>query len=368
MSQGMSTQSAPATFSFMKLPSDIRQHFYAMILPRQEVPMTSGEWVGTIGGVPSQFISILRLNKQISDEARKVFYGSAAFTITISDEEIKFLNNTREARHFLPFPSISSMQYIKNWQLDLRLKYNADLLCGDGNRTEEGLLTASVELAKISDLQTLKVTIPCLCADGDVTPVHQIYTAVSRTMAPLRRLRFKGDVRFFAAPPLKGDIAQSNKHASPVTQCQRPECLAFANSFIKTKAIMQSTIPPSPLSPRQTKWLGLKKEATSVLGWIPSVRFALSLVWRAMGSSKAEFAQTAEMCHQAIMKEFDAQLRDGRYRNYRSYRKWGIPESEWGEMQALSTGKRDHEIMARNGRFGEAAMHAAFENPSATFR
>ncbi|KAL8901057.1 MAG: hypothetical protein Q9207_005393 [Kuettlingeria erythrocarpa] len=139
-----SIESSPKAFPFFKLPFEIRQWIYTLALPRQDIPIRSDEWVDQIGGVPNQCMNVLLANKQISDEAHALLYGSNTFTIAIDECDTKFLHFTQQTHGFTPFPSLKLIQYVKNWQLDLRHFYRSQR--GNGY-VEEKLLAASAELA-----------------------------------------------------------------------------------------------------------------------------------------------------------------------------------------------------------------------------
>ncbi|KAI4195289.1 MAG: hypothetical protein LQ346_003492 [Caloplaca aetnensis] len=315
-------ESPSKIFPFLKLPFEIRQLIYASALPRQDIPIRSGEWVDQIEGVPNQCMNILLANKQISDEAHAVLYGSNTFTIEIEQCDTNFLHVTQQTHDFIPFPSMRLVHYVKNWQLDLRDFHHSQR---NNGYVEEKLLAASAELALAAELQTLKIMLPCLCFKmGSTTPTCDVYHQVSSALDPLRRLRFKRGVRFIAGNQYPGWASQE-----PYAQCQKPECLGFANSFHKTRAIMEGDTVPSPFTSRQLWWFDLKEQVSKIVASQSGLDCALSRVWRGMAAPKAEFDENVKDCLGILRDEWDNQRRDGRLTCYRRYERKGIPEQNW---------------------------------------
>lgn len=227
--------------SFMALPIDIRRHLYRMVLPCQDVPMGSGDWA-KMTRIPNEFMNLLLTNKQVSDEARQVLYGSSSFTIAISAHGTGFLNSVELDRVFRPFKTVPPL--IKNWQLRVgfRSPCDMDTLDHDGRWIREGLLTVSAELAKVPDLRTLKVSIPCLCGlyDYDEVSTDDVYKALAFSLEPLQQLRFQGGVRFIARVSTgvpRQDLVVFHLYSSAKrnTQCKEPACLALASSLASKK-------------------------------------------------------------------------------------------------------------------------------------
>ncbi|KAI4166581.1 MAG: hypothetical protein LQ343_007935 [Gyalolechia ehrenbergii] len=324
MSLESDEQSQLTKFPFLQLPVDIRQYFYALVLPGQSFPMNTGRWA-EVCDIPSDFIAILRANKQISDEALQALYGGISSTVIITGEEMRSLKFYQDAKSFRPFVPMGNLQYMRNWQLALRFdaEYDSDLmpcsrlaphhdsqLATEQYYIREGVLSTTVVLAGVSDLQTLKLSFPCLCKKTHDTSVDRVTEAITFAMEPLQRLRFHGNVTFIAATP----IAEPSKYFEKVklaptpaanTQCQQPACLAFASSFDEIKSKLQDNTPRTTLTARQTQWLDVKHYAADTAPSTHRVRFALAGVWCAMeNKTDEEFAQTISMARWVIDDTF----------------------------------------------------------------
>lgn len=239
-------------FDFMRLPLELRRHFYGLVLPQQDVQRSSGQWANIVR-TPNEFMNLLLVNKQIHDEAQRVLYGLNSFTWIV--EADWHFTTTRAARGY---------SHIKHWQLVLRPEPEREL----EPHFRDGVLTSCAEIAKTPDLQTLKLVIPCLCqhverhrhcsvgAGGrqciNVEDMHNFFV---HGLAPLDQLRFKRDVQIIAAvgPPV--DRPQ---------QCQKPLCVSFVDSFESIRARLMGNSTPSRLTENQSRWLELKKWAAKV--------------------------------------------------------------------------------------------------------
>ncbi|KAL9003464.1 MAG: hypothetical protein Q9188_003665 [Gyalolechia gomerana] len=199
-----------------------------MLLPCQDFPLRSDLWANIVGN-PNVSMGLLRVNKQISDEAQEALYGSTTFTI-------------------------------------------GEICC----HIQEKILTASIELVKIPDLQTLKVSFACLCRkikNEEEPTADVIREAISTALEPLRQVCGKGKISFIAAKPYhfhymgEEKLAKNLEHPGAIgiaikpfanTQCQKPACIPFAKSFTELKGVLEATTTPSTLTPWQIQWLKLK--------------------------------------------------------------------------------------------------------------
>ena len=338
------------TLSLLGLPLEIRRKIYQLVLPCQNVPPQSASW-STIVGIPNPWMSLLLVNQQISGEAREVLYGDNAFTVAISTDEISFLRRSEIMKFFRPFKATHSICYIKNWQLDLQFdrSYDGDnharsmlaphlgsSLANDRYFIGEGLLGVSAVLAEqCTDLQTLNVRVPCLCHKEASTPIAEVQDAVTESLEPLKMLRFRGTVTFIAAPREEDtDVrtAGPRRWKTAGTQCQRPACVALADSFVGIKQLLRNqTLPPLSLTPREQQWLDLKQRAAKLLPKSePQLRAHLYGVWSAMVTETDEgFRSRVDVAVWWIDCQFNRQVTDGRYSRYSDFRGWGIPEEEW---------------------------------------
>ncbi len=88
---------------FLKMPIELRLRIYGYLLPHKPVqakpPFLNAEKAGSI----STCMSILRVNRQIHEEATGLLYGSGSFTIHLSTEGITMCNSlTPQASPFPP--------------------------------------------------------------------------------------------------------------------------------------------------------------------------------------------------------------------------------------------------------------------------
>ncbi|KAL8881267.1 MAG: hypothetical protein Q9198_001498 [Flavoplaca austrocitrina] len=238
-------------FSFLNFPYDIRNQVYTLLVPRQELPVNSNHWAARKIGHPRDLTNLLSVNKQVLDEVSKIFYGSSSITVTIDEQTTKVLKITQQTPEFLPFPSLSFLQDMKHWQIDLLgvdYKRLPKKVCDDG--VKEALFALSLELAKIGELLSLKVSVPCLCTDYHVGPGRDVYTPLNRTLEPLRRLRVRGNFSIILGHSCQDTRSLRNMGYSSHSfkECGKPDCLSVAASFQQIRAIIEGTTVPCPFS------------------------------------------------------------------------------------------------------------------------
>jgi hypothetical protein len=76
-------------FQFLELPLEIRQHIYDYLLPDQEVPIDAvPQWENDVGLhlVDCHIMSLVLVNRQISDEVQNELYGNRIFRMTLASE------------------------------------------------------------------------------------------------------------------------------------------------------------------------------------------------------------------------------------------------------------------------------------------
>lgn len=293
-------QSQVAQFPFLRLPVDIRRYFYTLVLRGPDAPTNAGGWTEA-SNIPKGFLGLLRVNKQISDEAMRVLYGTSS-TVTITSEVMAFREVYNDAKFFLPFKFKGMLQYMTNWQLALRFnpEYNSDPMpCSmqaphHNSRLaigqyyiRESVFSIAVILAEVSDLQNLKISFPCLCKKNEDTSVDRVREAISFALVPLRQLRFHTSVTFIAASPIDEpskpmDRVKNASASAANTQCQQPDCIAFVNSFDDIKTKLQDDTPRTTITARQKEWMELKLIAAFMTPDTPEVLFALACVWFAL--------------------------------------------------------------------------------------
>ncbi|KAL8735169.1 MAG: hypothetical protein Q9166_001045 [cf. Caloplaca sp. 2 TL-2023] len=334
MSSIPSTISAVTTTSmkptFTTLPPEVRRQLYAIVLPSQDIPMKTGGW-SKITNIPNEYMSLLRVNKQIFAEAQDVVYGCNSFTLTVSKEATYFLHNhLQEATDFRPFPKAPAIKNMKHWQVDLQFdpSYSSSLwgfhsmspylgspLRDSQYYIRESILAATVEIVKAKDLQTMKICFPCLCGVTEKKTKHvikEIRKAIASSIEPLQRLRFKCSVKFIASltPTVTVDRFDYNNYEPPLTllnsetsytQCQQPVCLQFAESFeFLRRTLTSKRVAPLQLTPVQKHWLGLKQYGSALYPIAePMQRWALFAVWCALENEDKIEEEIEDRCKSA---------------------------------------------------------------------
>ncbi|KAL8924522.1 MAG: hypothetical protein Q9208_003997 [Pyrenodesmia sp. 3 TL-2023] len=243
-----------------------------------------------------------------------------------------FLGVGKDALHFQPLQAAPSLPLMKNWQLDIQFHapYSKDAL-DDHNEIDDGILTASADLATIPDLQSLKVSVPCLCLQpnlvcrgcfGGAQPGEEcccpspedINKRITKSLEPLKQLRFDGEVQFITAPArdVMKTIADLACSAANV-QCQEPHCLALAASFGHLRATLKGKEPPLCLPPMQHRWLDLKRHATrrGAPKLSGNVQHALHRAWVALDLGLEDFFDSlAQEALQIIENDNEEQVRE----------------------------------------------------------
>ncbi|KAI4182386.1 MAG: hypothetical protein LQ346_006598 [Caloplaca aetnensis] len=371
--------------TFLRLPLEIRQQIYHLALPSQDVPLRSRNWANIIG-TPNQSMNLLTVNKQVFDEARQILYGSTAFSIIISPTATKFLRSVEDSVWFRPLPPMPSIRCIKNWQIGLQLP--GSLRSWRVPYVQEGILAASAELSQIPNLQTLKISFPCLCGQDEDLPVEAvdiIHRRMNNILRPLRHLRTHGKATFIAANrrlpwndeldawharnpqptghnepgawnawfnrmpqcwyPTKDEYIQWAAQASANIQCDEPRCLRFTARFNDIAATLEGGSAPVPLAPWQIDWLQLKKNVSERIpghNWQAQI-YILTPPWEARAwASKAKWAVIIERANALLRIHVHLLHGTGRFDDFRYFAQIGMPENEWEEKFSVLE-EREHE-------------------------
>ncbi|KAI4169694.1 MAG: hypothetical protein LQ343_005516 [Gyalolechia ehrenbergii] len=268
----MSSPGDGQSFPFMRLPPELRRHFYTIVLPQQDKPIRTSDWTDIIG-LPNPFMGLLLVNKQIFNEARTVLFGLNTFTAVVSRHGTSFVHSAPQDVHTYPILLPLSFTLIKNWQLSLGFGRvcRGYLYHGEHILADE-VLNIAVQIATIPVLETLKVSVPCLCHKCHCLQQEDMHKITMNILKPLKQLRAKGEVRFiatssrvFLAHPesrpdkvsLAAEYATKSESASN-QQCQQLACLSFAASFNSLRAALKGDSPPLCFTPAQIWWSGLK--------------------------------------------------------------------------------------------------------------
>ncbi|KAL8999955.1 MAG: hypothetical protein Q9169_001361 [Polycauliona sp. 2 TL-2023] len=293
------------SFPFMRLPLELRQRIYYFTLPGRIHPLSLTTWTKSMGEKHSDGMNLLASNREVSHEARQDLYGLNCFTVIISESRTSFLGKSSDLRTYEPFPALPSIEYIKNWQLALDLpvtrKYSA--------RVKDGVLSLSEELAKIENLQTLKINLPCLCngrSDLDKKrPIKASSRILQYMLQPLRRLHFQRAVTFFTALHFDKDNYRGPwESRAETSQCKKQLCLAYAASFHDLKHFLESaSLPRIGLPDAQQKWLEIKHRATTCppqSAFRPQLMAYLDMFWSLVFTVRNEHETIGEMTNQYL--------------------------------------------------------------------
>ncbi|KAL8917973.1 MAG: hypothetical protein Q9208_007637 [Pyrenodesmia sp. 3 TL-2023] len=253
-------------FPFRKLPGEIRNQIYRLVLPHQirqhiqssdnSVPNSVNasdtdrliEWSSCKArererpgwaNIPSDSLAILRVDQLMCLEAKACMYSSTTnFEVTVASSGIFFFGRFTSMTCFSPFPSI--WQFTRHWTIHLRFHRfhptqetlwgrDHDKVTGKEHdrRTSsntydyihmmESFISICIELAKIPELETLTITLPCLgYQTGDSYKwINKTYVSV---LAHMKAAAVKpGKLIILLAPPLRRQ-----------PQCQAKRCLGYA--------------------------------------------------------------------------------------------------------------------------------------------
>lgn len=314
-------------FPFMKLLPELRCEIYSLVLPQQDSQSRSSGWL-TMDETPNDFMNLLLVNKQISDEARSVLYGVNTFTMVISEYQTFFLGSFTGQQQFLPFLTKPSLPFIKNWQIALwpNEHHTGDDINEPGPHFHDTVFSACSEIAKTQDLQKLKLSIPCLCNRTCEYGGYECHCRKNKIMedtrdifldlfTPFNQLRFKGKVELVATPEPAEQLWSDENYGTPSRfpqsddrlgytriskyshhQCQEPRCVSFAASFGPVMATLMGDTTPNRLTENQREWLDLKKRVAETCNYplgrgnptVPST-IALDNLWAALDSRESRY-------------------------------------------------------------------------------
>ncbi|KAL8923103.1 MAG: hypothetical protein Q9208_004787 [Pyrenodesmia sp. 3 TL-2023] len=276
-------------FPFMKLPLELRRHIYGLVLPNQKVEASSGGWAA-MAGIPNESMNLLLVNKQVSDEARTVLYGRNSFTVLISVYKTLVLGSFT-GLGLKPMQTTPSLPDIKNWQLAL-WTYRSNVCY---MQYQDAILSACAELANIPDLQSLKLSLPCLCEyaedsvigsgrgsgrSGKLEDVHDMYVDI---LTPPNLLPFTKTVHI-------GTAATPGRGPEPHTLAP-PDFNATTRAHVSNgKYDPPPMNTPAGLNAKQAEWLDIKKRVHVIkpeLG--QSMWRALGDIWEALESGSDDY-------------------------------------------------------------------------------
>ncbi|KAL8702596.1 MAG: hypothetical protein Q9201_004228 [Fulgogasparrea decipioides] len=333
-----------AHLPFLTFPLEIRREIYRYVLPHQSgeivptkiwvtygdrfvqtgnpylyaLPFPKGESAGWLN-LPCKSMAFLRVNRQISNEAREVMYGEAVYKVRISEYGTNCLGFHLPVAKCLPFPTSPNWQFTRFWDVDLQFdRFNRDLRTRWGAKFEaadngekahlaydqltpkasyevyhiqEGFATVLHEMSKMSALQTVTVRLTCLCSShGKEWPfMCEIYhkllcdNLTATCMVPSRALNLVLVPRLQRDAPCK---------ANPCAEFSQ-----FMTDHLKKRADTVVTLSPFQFLPVLQEWIHLKELATRLR---PSAekRDILHKVWVAL-----YFSDKAEKEKQALVGE-----------------------------------------------------------------
>ncbi|KAI4220047.1 MAG: hypothetical protein LQ349_008186 [Xanthoria aureola] len=327
-------------FPFMKLLPELRREIYSLVLPQQDVQSRSSGWL-TMDETPNDFMNLLLVNKQVSEEARSVLYGVNTFTMVISEYQTFFLGSFTE-QQFLPFLTKPSLPFIKNWQIALwpNERHMGDQMNWPGPCFHDTVLSACSEIAKTQALQKLKLSIPCLCKRTCEYGGYECHCRKDKSMedtrdiflnlfTPFNQLRFKGKVELVATPEPAEQLWSDENYGTPSRfpesddrpgytriskyshhQCQEPRCVSFAASFGPVMATLMGDTTPDRLTEHQREWLDLKKRVAETKNYLlgrgiktlaPTI--ALDDLWAALDSRESRYFEKEKHSVDLLLNE-----------------------------------------------------------------
>ncbi|KAL8831996.1 MAG: hypothetical protein Q9170_005058 [Blastenia crenularia] len=264
-------------FAFPKLPLELLRQVYDLVLPSQDLPRRSAEWV-VMDGLPCRSMGLLLANKQVSSEAKEFLYGGNTFTMVVEAPQVLLQQCSLAGLYQLiedPLPPI------KHWQINVQTSPDWGVP-GECFCTKESLLSVAAAMAKIPHLQSLKLSVPCLFNDtswmcrrchGEVVDccidIDFMRKGMGMILAPMNQLRFEGEVRLIACTPLWKDDGDGDKEPDPGEraanqQCQIPRCVAFAASLAPFMDMLNGRTTPLSLTHNQVAYIELKKRANAL--------------------------------------------------------------------------------------------------------
>lgn len=283
----------------MKLPTELRLQVYLFHLPSRDAEDNSTAWSSGPCGSKG-CLSLLLVNRKISNETREMVYSHNSVTVELSGQRIELLSSDlpRYWWSFTPirfqiFPITPSFRFIKHWQLNLRFRTHyscsreQDTYCYDGRPSKhtftkfemdklsisDRLLETASELAKLDEIQSLKVKFPCLCGicsyERASVPTEMLVRMLCSVLQPLRSL--KQPAMFIAASPTQVDAISFDLVSSQTcnTQCLEPACAAFV---AQVQRLHRKQLQGS-LSAQQRKWLDINHRAASIEEDWPAASF-----------------------------------------------------------------------------------------------
>ena len=302
----------PTQFNILDAPLEIRRLIYAFALPCQNQPVKSEHWA-IMTKIPCNSMNLLLANKQISNEAREMLYGSNAFTAAIDDwvkSNFNFLYRYSDIADFSPIlPTVSARQgFIKHLQFNLRLDlytHRVDPLrlsphrvgmgaiaeLGDGTGWSLVEVKAAVDAIEHTlELQTLKIKLPCLCKIYFGLSIDEVIDALSEILKPLRRLRKPKRIIFITArctsTPDPNGLPKFGSFSN--TQCPRPICQTFASTLLSNLNSAFASFEPFrhiakiTMTRNKYRWNRLKKQVDTILCSDLQACYLLLEVWCAL--------------------------------------------------------------------------------------
>ncbi|KAI4145502.1 MAG: hypothetical protein L6R39_003794 [Caloplaca ligustica] len=279
-----STDLQDRSFHFMTFTAEIRCSIYRAVLPYKRsrllqpaqgssstanVAATATqnpkkEWLSW-ENVPNTCMALLRLNKKVASEARAVMYGErAVFNVTVDSSGTIFQNRRYKLPYFQPFPSSSNWQFTHHWMVDLRFHVPRHLKqpvnCGyefdeagvavntfnirtfaalyEYITIMEGFVPLCSELAKVPDLKTLTIKLPCprqdecyrepilapLLISWPESKKEDVYAWVNKTYMSV----FAHMVATCVKPESLKIIMVVRPHSTP---CPQQRCLDYASAL-----------------------------------------------------------------------------------------------------------------------------------------
>ncbi|KAL8737678.1 MAG: hypothetical protein Q9181_001438 [Wetmoreana brouardii] len=298
-----------ALFPFLEFPLEIRRGIYRCVLPYQSgepvptkiwvtygdrfvqignpylygIPFPKGEFAGWLN-VPCKCMAFLRVNRQISNEAREVMYGEAVYKVRISEYGTNCLGFYLPVAKCLPFPTSPNWQFTRIWDIDLQFdRFNSELRTRWGAKFEaadngekahmaydqltsktryqcyhiqEGFVTVLYEMSKMPALQTVTIRFTCLCSSHgkEWESMRENYHKLLCDNLTATRMVPSRALNIVLVPRLQRDAPCT---ANPCAQFSK-----YMTDHLKERVDTVVTLSPFQFFPGVLEWIQLKELAT----------------------------------------------------------------------------------------------------------
>lgn len=196
--------------------------------------------------------NMLLTNHSLLETSHVVIFDKATFQMNISrygsynnENGVEFAGHQMKL-HQAP-PGFAVLPRIRHWQLSTWWTDHIEPKDADTAKLQECLRQASEWLQLSKDMTTLKLKVPCRCANK-----HPDYIASTiAVLAPLSRVRVKRNGQVTIV------LSKSEKEGA----CKEEGCKSAKEEFKQLKETIESDTTPPALSRKEAMWAALKAKA-----------------------------------------------------------------------------------------------------------